>query len=122
MPWDVEFPIQIDVDKPAVPTVPDPVEPVVPTQQHQPVALSELAPAVTTWSGQCVRCPIFFEAAHKNSSFLHTFSPDKSDESVALFQNNKFSADPHPFSFATESAIYMAVSPDPDTMMLSKAL
>ena len=30
VPWYVEFPIQKDVDKPAVPTVPDPVEPVVP--------------------------------------------------------------------------------------------
>ena len=79
MPWDVEFTIHTDVDKLEVPTVPDPVELVVPTQQHQPVAFPEIAPAVTTRSGRRVRCPLLSEAVHANCLFLHTFSPDKSN-------------------------------------------
>ena len=122
MPWDVEFPIQTDVDKPAVRTVPDKVEPIVPDQQHQPISLPEPNPAVTNRSGRRVRRPLFFEATHANCAFLHTFTLDKSDESVALLQNNKCSAKPRPFAFSTESAISMAVSSDPDTMTLSKAL
>ena len=122
VPWDIEFPIQTDVDKPAVPTVPDLVEPVVPAQQHQPVVFPEAAPAVTTRSGRRVRHPLFFEAAHTNSEFLQTFSPDKFDESVDLLQNNKCSAKPHPFAFAVGYTISMAVSSDPDMMTLSEAL
>ena len=122
VPWDVEFTIQKDVDKPAIPTVPDTVEPVVHYQQHQPVALSEPAPAVTTRSCCCVRQPLFFESAYENCAFLHTLSPDKSDESVALLKNNKCSSEPHPSVFAIESAIYMSVSSDPDMIMLSEAL
>ena len=122
MPWDVEFPIQTYIDKPAVHNVPDLVEPVVPAKQHQPVALPEPALAVTTQSGRHIRQPLLFEAAHANFVFLHTLSPDKSDESVALLQNDKYSAKPHPFSFSIESAISMAVSSDPDTMTLIEAL
>ena len=122
MPWDVEFPIQTDVDKPAVPTVPDPVEPVVPDKQHQTVAFPEPAPAVTTRSGCRVRRPLFFESAHANCASLHNFSPNKYDEFVALIQKNKCYAEPHPFAFAVESAIPVAVSSEPDTMMLSESL
>ena len=46
----------------------------------------------------------------------------QSDESVALLQNDKCFAEPHPFSFSIESAISMAVSSDPDMMTLSDAL
>ena len=84
VPWDVEFPIQTDVDKPAVRTVPDKVEPIVPDQQHQPISLPVPNPAVTNRSGRRVRRPLFFEATHANCAFLRTLSPDKSDESVAL--------------------------------------
>ena len=122
MPWDFEFSIKADVDKPAVPVVSDPVEPVVTIQQHQSVALPDPAPAVTTRSCCHVRCPFFFEDAHGNSAFLHTLSPDKSDESVALFQNEKCSSEPHPFVFAVDSAISMSVSYDTNMMTLSKAL
>ena len=79
VPWDVEFPIQTDVDKPAVPTFPNPVEPIVPDQQHQPISLPDPNPAVTNQSGRRVRRPIFFEATHANCAFLSTLSPDKSD-------------------------------------------
>ena len=122
VPWDVEFPIQTDVDKPAVRTVPDKVEPIVPDQQHQPITLPEPAPAVMTWSGGYVRLPFFFEDAHADSAFLHTFSPDKSDEFVALLQNNKCSAEPHPFEFSVNSAISMDVSSNPDTVTLREDL
>ena len=122
MPWDVEFPIQTDVDKPAVPTVPDPVEPVVPDKQHQTVAFPEPAPAVTTRSICCIHHPFFFEAAHANYAFLHTFFPDKSDKSVALLQNGNCFAEPHIFAFAVKPAISMAVSSDTNTMKLSEAL
>ena len=122
VPWDVEFPIQTYIDKPAVHNVPDLVEPVVPAKQHQPVALPEPALAVTTQSGRHIRQPLLFEAAHANFVFLHTLSPDKSDESVALLQNDKYSAEPHPFLFAANPAIYVAVYSNPDTMTLIKAL
>ena len=122
MIWGVEFTIQKYVDKPAVPTVPYQVEPVVPDQQHQPISLPYPDPDVTTRSGCRVRRSFFFEDAHANSSFLHTFSPDKSDESVALLQNDNFFAKPHPFAFAVESAIYIDVSSYPNTMTLSEAL
>ena len=122
VPWDVENPIQTDVDEPAVPTVPDPVEPFVPSQQHQLVAFPEPAPAVKTRSGRRICRPLLFEAAHANCAFLHNFSPDKPDESFALRQKEKCSAEPHHFAFAAESGIYMAVSSDPDTMTLIEAL
>ena len=122
VPWDVEFTIQIDVDEPAVHTVPDPVEPVVPTQQHQTVDLPVPAPIFMTRSCRRARLPIFFEAAHANCAFLHTFSPDKFDEMVALLQNDKCYANPHPFEFAVMSAIYMAVYYEPDTMTLIEVL
>ena len=84
VPWDAEFTIQTDVDEPAVPTVPDPVEPVVHYQQHQPIPFPEPAPDDTTQSGCRVHRLLFFKADHANCVFLHTLSTDKSDESVAL--------------------------------------
>ena len=122
VPWDVDFPIQTYVDKPAVPTVPDPVEHVVPAQQHQIVDLTEPATAVTTQSGRRIHQPLLFEAAHANSELHHTFSPDKSDESFDLLQKDKCSSKPHLFAFAAESTISMAVSYDLNTMTLSEAL
>ena len=84
VPWDVETPTQIDINEPVAPAIPNQVEPVVPAQRHQTVPLPDSAPDVTTRYGRRVRCALFFGDAHANSAFLHTFSPDQSDESVAL--------------------------------------
>ena len=121
-PWGVETPTQIDIDEPVAPDIPNQVQPVVPDQQHQTVTLPKSAPDVTTRYGCRVRCPLFFGDAHANSAFLHTFSTDQSDEFFTLLQNDKCSAEPHPFAFAIKFAISMAVSSDPDTMTLRKAL
>ena len=75
-----------------------------------------------TGYGRRVRSPLFFEAAHKNCAFLHTFSPGKSDESVALLQKKMCSAKPQYFAFAFKCASYMDVSSDPNTMTLIEAL
>ena len=105
-----------------MPTVPDPVETVVLAQQNQLVALTETDPDVTTRSGRRVCHPLFFEAGHANCAFFHTFSSDKSNESVYLLQSNKCSDKPHPFAFAVDSDISVAVSSDPNTMILTEAL
>ena len=46
VPWGVETPTQIDIDKPVAPAIPNQVEPVVPAERHQTVPLSESAPVV----------------------------------------------------------------------------
>ena len=48
VPWGIETPTQIYIDKPVAPAIPNQVEPVVPAQRHQTVPLPESAPDVTT--------------------------------------------------------------------------
>ena len=77
---------------------------------------------VSPTPGCHVRCPFFFVYSHANSAFLHTFSADKSGESVVLLQNDKCSAKPHPIAFAVNSALFMIVSSDPGMTALSESL
>ena len=124
VPWDIEDTMDKNAAAPVPNNAAQTPEPPVPVKQLLPPNVPENDPVITTRSGCRVRRSTFFGNAHSNSAFFHTFSPDQRHnyEVVCLLQNYECVIEPHPFAFAYESVMSMAVSSDPYTMTLAEAI